>query len=44
MVPIIARHGERLVDDAGRAALGYPGTWATDRHEIYAIKKYLEKF
>ncbi len=42
-IPVIARHGEDTVFSAGLDALGFPGTWATDRHEFYAIKRHIEK-
>lgn len=42
-MPLIIEHGERTVFDAGLAALGYPGTWATHNFECGRMKRHLSK-
>jgi hypothetical protein len=38
---LIWLYGEAAVDQAGRAVLGYPGAWITDRGEALKIQPYL---
>jgi len=40
---LLLEYGIKIVNDAGKEALGYPGLWATENKEVRKIEKHLKE-